>query len=385
MKAVKLATLIVAAVLSGGGARGAEQQNATLSTLVAGLQRLQDQVAAGDLAAYKAQPVALKSIGAAIDASGPDIWSDKGERNAAIIYLLSGGSPGPIVRRLSRGALSKEDGALMRAALAYATGRRQEAKALFDRFDPRKMDIRLAGQFAYARAELAPQEDEAQALEALDLARLLSPGGLVEEASLRREIHILAATGDVDRFRLLSEQYIRRFPHSIYYDSFRQSFSASLDRMALGDDFAEIGKYAGLAAALPADDRRHALLTLARAAMLSAHSQAAATFAHAVLQDASAENADQARARLYHDAARILTADYARAANDLETLPAERLDRKDSALLAAVRKVARAVAREVTIPQNANAPTEDSATIRLAQEAIQRAASLVSEKAGDTQ
>jgi chemotaxis protein MotC len=383
MTAGKLATLILVLSL-GGGAQGAERKDATLSTLVAGLQRLQDQVAAGDVAAFKAQPAALKSIGAAIDAASPDLLKDSEERNAAAIYLLSGGPPGPIVRHLSSNPLPKDESILLRAALTYATGHRGEAKALFGRFDPRRMDLRLAGQFAYAQAELASEEDDAQALEALDLARLLSPGGLVEEASLRREIRILGASRNIDRFRSLSLQYVRRFPRSVYYDSFRQNFLTSLEHMALGDDMKETGKYVTLAAAFPAEDKRHALLTLARAAALTAHSQAATTFAHAVLQDPSASSADQTRARLYDDAVRILTGDNAQTAKDLETLPADRLDRKDSALLAAVRKVARAVSREAVIPQSANEAVEDTATMRSAEEVVQRVAAFLGETGGDT-
>jgi chemotaxis protein MotC len=382
MRAGKLAALIIA-FWTAGGARAAEPEDASLSTMVAGLQRLQDQVAAGDLAAYKAQPSALKSIAAAIDNSSPDIWNDKEESNAAVIYLLSGGSPGPVARHLSHETLSKKEDPLMRAALAYATGHRREAKALFDRFDPRTMDVRFAGQFAYAWAELMSKGEEAQALEALDLARLLAPGGLVEEASLRREILILGVIRDVDRFCRLSQQYVLRFPRSIYFSSFRESFSANLERLALDDDFTDAGKYLALAAALPPEDKRHALLTLARAAVLNARAQAAAAFALAALQDAPAGSADNARARLYHGAARALLGDSAKAASDLDALPREQLDRKDSALLAAARKVARAVVREATIPQNTNEPIEDNATIRSAEEALQRSASLVSEKLGD--
>jgi len=375
--------LLILVALARGDARAADQSNQALSTLVAGLQRLQDQAAAGDAAAFQAQPAALKSIAAAIDSSSPDVWKDSRERVAAAVYLLSGGAPGPLVRRLPGDMLSSEDGALLRAALAYATGRRQEATQLFDRFDLSTMDKRLAGQFAYALAELVSEEDDVKALNTFDLARLLSPGGLVEEASLRREVRILGAKRDFDRFSFLSEQYIRRFPHSAYYNDFSQFFYTVLERMVPDDrDSGAAEKYLALVNALPASDRRRMLLTVARAAMLNAHSQIAIAFARAVMQDASAEAADKARAQLYEDAARVLTKDYAEAAKDLQTVATERLDRENSDLLAAVRKVAQDAGREPTVPRELNEPLQDNATIKSAEEALQRTNSLVAQTAG---
>jgi len=375
--------LLILVALARGDARAADQSNQALSTLVAGLQRLQDQAAAGDAAAFQAQPAALKSIAAAIDSSSPDVWKDSRERVAAAVYLLSGGAPGPLVRRLPGDMLSSEDGALLRAALAYATGRRQEATQLFDRFDLSTMDKRLAGQFAYALAELVSEEDDVKALNTFDLARLLSPGGLVEEASLRREVRILGAKRDFDRFSFLSEQYIRRFPHSAYYNDFSQFFYTVLERMVPDDrDSGAAEKYLALVNALPASDRRRTLLTVARAAMLNAHSQIAIAFARAVMQDASAEAADKARAQLYEDAARVLTKDYAEAAKDLQTVATERLDRENSDLLAAVRKVAQDAGREPTVPRELNEPLQDNATIKSAEEALQRTNSLVAQTAG---
>ena len=58
------------------------------------------------------------------------------------------------------------------------------------------------------------------AVELLDWARLLSPGGLVEEAALRREIALLAGAKDVARVAMLTRQYVTRFAASLYAADF---------------------------------------------------------------------------------------------------------------------------------------------------------------------
>ena len=61
--------------------------------------------------------------------------------------------------------------------------------------------MRLAGQVAFARSVLETRRDPKAAIARLDWARLLAPGGLVEEAALRREIGLLAEARDARAWR----------------------------------------------------------------------------------------------------------------------------------------------------------------------------------------
>ena len=54
-------------------------------------------------------------------------------------------------------------------------------------------------------------------------ARLLAPGGLVEEAALRREIALLAEAKDMSRLAILTRQYATRFGASSRFDFFNSS------------------------------------------------------------------------------------------------------------------------------------------------------------------
>jgi len=317
---------------------GEEPSGASLSTMVAGLQRLQDKMAAGDMAALKAHSAALKSIGAAIDASPQESWRSESERVAAAIYLLSGGSPAAVAQKLQSDELSTEKGGLLRAALGFVTSRRGAERKLLGEFDARKSDM----------AELAVDESPERALASLDLARLLAPGGLVEEAALRRELGVVSSLHDGERFVSLARQYARRFARSAYFDSFRQILLIGVERMSLSDDFSNFEKYKSLLADLPPADKRLTLLTAARSAVLSGHPSAAQYFSQEVLNNAALDSREQARAQFYQAAARIMLGDDSGATKDLQTVPAARLEQKDLNLLAAVRRVASALNAEVS-------------------------------------
>ncbi|HYA74001.1 MAG TPA: hypothetical protein VEF36_12675, partial [Roseiarcus sp.] len=197
MKARRLVEAFVALTLGIGACAPASAQS--ISALAADLQTLQVQIASGDKSAYAAQPERLKAIGAAIAAAKPEVWQSKSETDAAIIYLLSGGQPREIVQLLESGAVPKSEVSFMRGAVAYIAGNEAEAKKLLGDIDPRTLDLRLAGQVAFAQSVIETSRDEKKAMALLDLARLLAPGGLVEEAALRREISLAGNQRDIDR------------------------------------------------------------------------------------------------------------------------------------------------------------------------------------------
>lgn len=333
----------VSAVLS-QPAPAEEASASILSTMVAGLQHLQDKMATGDLLALKAHAAALRSIGAALDASPPESLDGGSESVAATIYLLSGGAPVPVARKLQNDTAERVG--LLASALAFVTTRRGEARKRLGGFDAREMDLRLAGQLAYAQAELAVAENPEKAVAALDLARLLAPGGLVEEAALRREMSIASNLHDSDKFITLARQYARRFGRSAYFESFRQILTSGVERMSLNDDFSNLEKYRSLAAELPSPQGSLTLLAAARSALLGGHASAARYFSREALKDASLDNHEQARARFYQAAARLTLEDDATAASDLQAIPKAGLDQKDLDLLAATRRVAAAVYAE---------------------------------------
>jgi chemotaxis protein MotC len=381
--AYALAATAIVAVL--GGAAASAQ---TISDLTMDLQNLQVRIAAGDKAAYASQAERISAIGAAIAAAKPEVWRSKRETDAAVIYLLSGGQPRDIVRLVESGAVPASENPLMRGALAYVLGNETEAEKRLSGIDASRLPLRLAGPMAFAQSVIETDRDSAKAIELLDLARLLAPGTLVEEAALRREIMLEADQHEVERVALLARQYASRFGASVYAEGFLQTLAGALAQSGAIDSPANFDKFHAFFAALAPDTRRGFLLGLARAATLSGRFQVATTAAAAALDGVAPDGVEEARGKLYQAMARILTPDYDAGLAELQSVAQARLDRHDQELLAAARGVA-AFIHEPPAPSAEPPPTDAAAiaradsndaaaqTIVLAEAALGRTAPLV--------
>jgi chemotaxis protein MotC len=355
--------------------------------LVNTLQNAQGEIAQGDSAAYAAQPKLLREISEAFSAAKPEVWQKSRNAHAAVIYLLSGGQPRVVTRLLEGGNLPKDDENLIRGALAYELGHETEARQLLGALDPKSLELTLGGQVAFVQSILLTTVDARKAVGLLDLARLLSPGGLVEEAALRREVALVGDIArDADKFMALAGQYMSRFPKSPYADNFLKSFTTALLRLQLAEDVANFPKFESMTANLGRDDRRGLFLTIARTALVSGKIAMADVAASKALTLAAADSADAARGRLYQAAGRTLTDQYESGVAELQAIDPKKLPKRDAALLAAARTVAMRVREATNAASAAAAPTaapnqpddSASATIHLAEAALLRAQSVQS-------
>lgn len=357
-----------------------------ISDLVDDLQRMQLRVAQGDKAAYLAQLNQLKTIGAAIAAASPESWKDKREADSLVIYVLSGGSLADVTPLLKGDAVIESERSLARGALAYVTNHESDAVALLGETNLTALDARLAGEVAFARSVLETKRDAKAAVELLDWSRLLAPGGLVEEAALRREIALLAESKDVSRVAMLTRQYVTRFAASLYAADFLRDLAGAIGRLGLADQAANYQLLSSAVAALPPDSRRAFLLSLAKSALVSARFSAAAAAATEALETSKADSPEAMRARLYLAASRLFSDAYDAAIADLRTLSASKLDRSDADLLAAARRAAAQlrVAPDAGVINAEGAPADaekdkpsgPALTIEQAQEALRRTAGL---------
>lgn len=331
--------LVLAALLSAAPA-GAGAGAAKLSEMADELQRIQTRIASGDKAAYAAQLAELKAMGAAIAAAKPETWQDKREADSLVIYVLSGGSLADVAPLIKSDAPIESERTLARGAVAYITSHEADALRLLAGADPAALDIRLAGQIAFARSVLETKRDPKAALSLLDWARLLAPGGLVEEAALRREIVILAEAQNAPRAARLTRQYASRFGASLYAPDFFRELARLIGRNGLVEDPANYELFSRAASALPADGRLDFLLTLAKAAIVNGRFAATSAAASEALRSAPPNSSEEARARLYLNAARIFSDSYDSALANLQRLASAKLDHSDAALLAAFRDAA---------------------------------------------
>lgn len=337
MRRLALACMLTAAL---GGQALAQDASHVISDMVGDLQRLQVQMARGDRAAYAKQQERLHAIGAAILAAKPEIWQQKSETDAAAAYVLGGGQPRDLSRLLERGVVPKSEEDLLRGALAYASGREQDAENLLGGIDARQVSLKLAGQLAYAQSVLVTSRAPKRAIELLDVARLLAPGSLVEEAALRREILLAGDERDSDRVVFLARQYVERFGRSIYAENFILGLAATGVRYRFLDDLTNLQKFESLLSLATTEQRRGFLLTLARALTIAGKFDVAAVAAQDALKESSPGGSEEARGHMYLAISHVMLDRYDAGVAELHQADAGKLDRADRELLTAALFVA---------------------------------------------
>jgi chemotaxis protein MotC len=364
--------------------------SAKVSDLIDELQRMQVKVAQGDKAAYSAQLNQLKTIGAAIATASPETWKNKREADSLVIYILSGGPLADVGPLLKGDVIVESERSLTRGALAYVTNHEADAVNLLKETNLVALDARLAGEVAFARSVLETKRDPKGAVDLLDWSRLLAPGGLVEEAALRREIALLAEAKDVTRVAILTRQYVTRFSASLYAVDFLRDLAGAVVRLGLADDPASYKLMANAVASLPGDGRRAFLLNVAKSGIVNARFAVASSAATEALEISKADSPEAMRARLYLAAGRLFSDGYDAAIADLRTVSESKLDRSDAGLLSVARRVATQlrVVPDLNIFNTENAaalpdvdkekPSGPALTIAHARDALQRTSSLVS-------
>jgi chemotaxis protein MotC len=312
--------------------------------LVRALQTLQDQMAIGSTEAFAAQRAMLARIDEELVAADAGVWQDKRNAEALVTYVLSGGNPAILRQLLGEEPVPAADPKLMQAALAYTEGRAQDAKEKLAAIDPLHLPAGMASQVALAKAALNVGTDSGKAIQQLDIARLLAPGTLAEEAAIRREILVVAEHNDLAKLERLARQYFSRFRHSVYAGNFRERFSAALTRMDFVKDEAQFGRLDAMLGDLDPDTRLEIYLLVARAAVTEGKTRGALLAAERALGLAKPGSVEQARARLYRAAASAVSPQgFDAAIADLDEIEAAALPAADRALAEAAARTADAI------------------------------------------
>ncbi|NJM33871.1 MAG: hypothetical protein HC850_03240 [Rhodomicrobium sp.] len=165
------------------------------------LEIVQDRIAFGDVEASIYQRELISRIAKKLPLVSDEEWREPRNGRAAIVYALSGGDPGVLAKLLSLSPLPCIEEDLIKGLLDYSQGRNEQAWALLSKIDPNTLDPRAAGHLALAQAMLIANDAPKKAMAYLDIARIQSPGTLVEEAALRREAVIAAAIQDFENSR----------------------------------------------------------------------------------------------------------------------------------------------------------------------------------------
>ncbi len=358
--------------------------------IVRSLHVLQDQMVLGNRVARAAMPSFAAQLAQRLLAFNRTVWREPRNARAAVTYVLSGGSPRVARKVLESGYCPAEDKNLLQGALAYVEGHESKAKNYLKGIDPRSLEPILGGHIALVQAALIAKDNMGDAIRLLDLARVLAPGTLVEEAALRREIFLLNATGDFDKFTAMSGEYVRRFGNSAYADNFRMHFSEALGRLEIAGTPDQLGELDDVLGGFGTNEQLQFYLLIAQSSLLNGKAGISRFAAAKAEKLAEPETPEASRAELYDGAASILTNNYERGLTQLEALDAARLSEDDRSL----RQAALAVAQQIRqlpeaageqeqgteMPPDLKGPMEASnAAIALAQKSLAESDALLRE------
>jgi chemotaxis protein MotC len=356
MRTAQLAVISLLLAAAPAGRVAADESPRQPFELVRSLRSVQDEIARGSATAHTLQRTLIREIGERFLQSDPDAWLDPRNARAAVIYVLSGGDPAVLKELIARDRMRAMDAKLVKGVLAYGQGRSADAATLLLGIDARSLDSAVGGQLALVQSLLVAKSDPKRAMALLDDARLMSPGTLIEEAALRRETFLAAAAGQRERFEMLSSQYLRRFPNSIYSGSFRQQFASEVTSRATGSERMGLPALESTVKELPASDRRDIYLSIAKTGAIKGLIEVARFAAEQACKETCEAKANVSQARLYEGAVLIVTDQFESGLAGLKGLERADLPADDVELLDAALLIATEVRRPVSATDASSPP-----------------------------
>ncbi len=304
--------------------------------LIRRMQDIQERVATGDSAAYVEMPRLLRMIGQKFADEPPETWSGKQNARALVLFLLSGGGSQLGRTILGQHKFAPSEEPLAKAAIAYLEGVEGADREYLLTLNPRELDLDLGAQIAFVQSILLTGSDRPKAIASLDLARLLAPGGLVEEAALRREVALLSETSQFDKFAELARQYWQRFRASPFADNFLRQFMAAVARVSLLIKPSEWAQLEEFINSLTPETRLKLYLAMAQASVVGGNVGLADMAAQRAIDLAGDGSVERQRSLLYRAAAQVGVADPVHGPRLLADVARDRLPAADQPLYDAV-------------------------------------------------
>ena len=352
MKRLAPALLTLWIALGAGAARADDPQP---YETVRALETLQDRIAAGDAASQAAHARAVQRAAHAFVKAKAEAWTDKRNARALVLYLFSGGDAKTVADAIPIGVIAPSVADLYAGALAYGVGDDATAREKLMGLDAKLQPGGLGGHLALIQATLAATADKAKAVELLDLARLLAPGTLVEEAALRKEMSLIGPTGDLDKFSLLTRRYLSAFPRSSYAQNFRELVARAATEIGSDETPGADKRLARLMTGLEPTERRRLYLAIAHAAALAGRTSMATYAGGEARKLCRPGDEDSLRAAIYYSAAAIVGDGYDDARRQLTGAPIDRLGAGDQALRASALAVAEIIRQPMQADRAATA------------------------------
>ena len=304
----------------------------TPSSLARTLVSAQDQIPLGRKEALESIGEHRRRLLQKIQTSPDTIWKDHRQGQALVAYLLNGGHPLPIrqlvVRQVELGSWRD----VIDALLAFSE-RAQDAIERLDHIDAKTLDPGVAGHFALIKA-FANRTTVEKAMRNLADAKLLDPGGFVDEAATRREIELLLEGGQRAEAMQAATRYLWRFGSSLYAAGVVNYLSDSIvaDLAGLPDGKPKVTAFF---VELPEAARVPTLLRLSRSLLLKGKLDIAAFGAGAARSFAVPGSPEQVRAEFDLALAGAFVAEPEAASGKLRAMKAGLSSGEDNMLLEA--------------------------------------------------
>jgi chemotaxis protein MotC len=321
---------------------------------------MQDQIAVGSTEAHLAQRGLLGILDDRFLNLEPEVWQDSKNVRAVVSFVLSGGNPAILRKLLELGTstISESDRPLVEGALAYVEGREEAAQTTLDPVDPHSLPPTLGAQIALVQSALVVRKNAAKSNELLDLVRLQAPGTLLEEAALRRQVFVASQTNNIEKFQLLSTEYLRRYRHSIYAGNFRQRLASAMTRIDFGKESSRFEGMVAMMNELEPEARRDLYLLASRSSIEQGLIRSARLLADKAQELSASDRVSAARAKLYRAASLITLPEAINGAiSDLKSLDRSVLPAGDLTLLDAALSMANQIQK---MPETASNDTMDT-------------------------
>lgn len=328
--------------------------------LIRALRSVQDEVASGSATAHERQRELMREIGVQLAALPVAVWDDVRNVRAVIFFVLSGGNPVVLKPVLERPKTPHVERRALRGALAYGEGRVVDALGLLSKLDARTLDPLLGGIVALIQGTLASRKSPDKAIAFFDQARLLSPGTLIEEAALRQQILLHAREGELERFDLLSAQYSRRFPNSLFARGFRRQFFAGVAKQNFKRASEWISRTETELMKVPAAERIGLYLAIAEEATKGGNIDIARFAAGKARELSRTDSRSFQRATLFEGAALAATEDFGQGVELLNKVDPTALAVSDREIRDSALAVAGAVGKWPVTPAQLDEPAPEA-------------------------
>jgi chemotaxis protein MotC len=336
---------------------GGVESKPELASQIEELFRLQDESARGSVDSLPAQKTLLVKIGGKLADEPLDHANSLAHYTAA--YVLSGGNPDVAVRLSAADGLPHAKKSLLEAVAIFMRGDRESAGERLALVDPTTLPPFLAGRLALARAVIAEPKS---ALQQDDLAFAIAsmPGTLVEESALRRSALAYAESGNESLFYRRLARYCRRFPDSIYADSFWSDAIRLLIRWDLKEPDVSFSRFAQAVGIVDKSRQKKIYLELAKRAAIAGKRVLMERAAEELRKLSDPNSPEQNISQLYQNLYLVATSGDKGALEKLNSISQQDLDQTEQSL----RSAAISLGRSLMMPLQ---PSDDAKDVEPAE------------------